>query len=131
MGRGALDLAMFGVRVESEHGSKSALLRTHPPKGFPGVQAMAYSGAYPVSKLTVVDDSFYGISFDLYAFGTLHTRKTTASLVPAVTFTLNIQNPTDTTVDISFLFNLPLGLQPGNLFFPIINNNNKWNIYPG
>ena len=110
-----MDLAVFGVRIKSTQGSKAALLRTHPPKGFPGVEALAYSGAYPVSKLSVVDEDFYGISIDLYAFGTLHTRDTAASFVPAVTFTLNIQNPTDTNVDISFLFNLPLGMQPGKL----------------
>ena len=107
------------MRVRSPQGSKSALLRTHPPSGFPGVEALAYSGVYPVSKLSVIDEGFYGITMDLYAFGTLHARKTAASFVPAVTFTLNIKNPTKTAVDISFLLNLPLCMQPGKTPHPL------------
>ena len=32
----ALDLAVFGVRVQTETSSIAKLLRTHPPKGYPG-----------------------------------------------------------------------------------------------
>ena len=32
----ALDLAIFGVRVQSEITTSAKLLRTHPPTGYPG-----------------------------------------------------------------------------------------------
>lgn len=32
----ALDLAVFGVRVQSGTSSMAKLLRTHPPRGYPG-----------------------------------------------------------------------------------------------
>lgn len=52
LNKGALDLAVFGVRVSRKSSQEAALLRTYPPAGFPGVETLSYSGAYPVSKLT-------------------------------------------------------------------------------
>lgn len=52
LNKGALDMAVLGVRVSSRSSSEAALLRTYPPQGFPGVETLSYSGAYPVSKLT-------------------------------------------------------------------------------
>ena len=50
---------------------------------------------------------------DLFAYGTLRARKAELSFVPGVVLTLNVKNPTDKEVDVSFLFNIPLGEQPG------------------
>lgn len=106
---------MLGVRVSSPLGNKAALLRTHPPHGYPGVEALSYSGSFPVSKLSVRDENFFGVEMDLFAYGTLHPRKTDFSFVPAVVFTLSVKNPTQKAVNVSFLLNMPLGEQPGTL----------------
>ena len=52
LNKGALNLAVFGVRVAEGLKSNSALLRIHAPHGYPGVQSLSYSGVYPVSKLS-------------------------------------------------------------------------------
>lgn len=52
LNKGALNMAVLGVRVAHGNKSEAALLRIHPPNGYPGVESLSYSGAYPVSKLT-------------------------------------------------------------------------------
>ena len=54
LNKGALNLAVFGVRVAEPDKDKSeaALLRIHAPHGYPGVESLSYSGSFPVSKLT-------------------------------------------------------------------------------
>ena len=52
LNKGALDMALLGVRVAHDKKSEAALLRIHPPEGYPGVDSLSYSGAYPVTKLT-------------------------------------------------------------------------------
>ena len=115
LGPGALDKAVLGVRVSSSLGTKAALLRTHPPPGYPGVKGLSYSGSFPVSRLSVRDERFFGVEMDLFAYGTLRPRKTDLSFVPGVTFTLSVKNPTEKEVNLSFLLNIPLGEQPGNV----------------
>ena len=115
LGPGALDKAVLGVRVSSSLGTKAALLRTHPPHGYPGVKGLSYSGSFPVSRLSVRDERFFGVEMDLFAYGTLRARKTDLSFVPGVTFTLSVKNPTEKEVTLSFLLNIPLGEQPGKV----------------
>ena len=43
--------ALFALRL----GGKAAALQTSPPAGIPGVAALRYSGAYPVTRLAVED----------------------------------------------------------------------------
>lgn len=107
----AVDLAVFGVRVQTGTSSKAALLRTHPPKGYPGVASMGYSGSFPVSKLTVRDEQFGDVGLDLFAYSALKPRDSKTSATPAVAFTFRINNPTEKTVNVSLMFNLPLGIQ--------------------
>lgn len=52
LNKGALNLAVFGVRVADGDKSEASLLRIHAPHGYPGVESLSYSGSYPVSKLT-------------------------------------------------------------------------------
>lgn len=113
LGPGALDKAVLGVRVSSPMGSKAALLRTHPPPGYPGVEALSYSGSFPVTKLSMKNDSFFGLEIDLFAYGTLRPRQTDLSFVPGVAFTLSVANPTKKDMKLSFLLNMPLGVQSG------------------
>lgn len=61
LNKGALNLAVFGVRVAEPDKNKSdaALLRIHAPHGYPGVESLSYSGSFPVSKLTPGKQKFY------------------------------------------------------------------------
>lgn len=63
LNKGALNLAVFGVRVAEPDRNKSeaALLRIHAPHGYPGVESLSYSGSFPVSKLTPGKQIFYFI----------------------------------------------------------------------
>lgn len=51
------------------------------------------------------------IDMSLYAFPSFHVRDRFKSAVPAVAFTLGMRNKADKPLDISFMFNLPLGQQ--------------------
>jgi hypothetical protein len=104
---GALDEAVLGVKV----GSRAALLRTQPPAGLPGVDAMTYEGAVPLSKLTV-DDTSLGAGLSLYAHGEIVPWDHNGSMTPAVAFTLTVHNPAPTTVEASLLLSMPLASQP-------------------
>ncbi|KAK3739472.1 hypothetical protein QZH41_020504 [Actinostola sp. cb2023] len=113
LSRGALDLAFLAVRVQNHHGTKASLLRTHPPRGLPGVDGLSYSGGYPVSKLGIEDKGFFGVKMELFAYGTLKARSATDSALPTVVFSLRVRNPTPYQTNVSLLLNLPLGEQPG------------------
>ena len=73
---------------------------------------MEYSGSYPVSKLTINDRRFRGVKLALFAFSALKPRDSKTSATPAIAFTLRIENPTKHSAQVSFMFNLPLGIQP-------------------
>ena len=47
----------------------------------------------------------------LYAFSSFHVRHRYKSAVPAVAFTLGMRNKADRPLNVSFMFNLPLGQQ--------------------
>lgn len=51
------------------------------------------------------------IDMNLYAFSSFHVRDRLKSAVPAVAFTLGMRNKADKPLDVSFMFNLPLGQQ--------------------
>ena len=104
---GALDEAVLGVKI----GSKAALLRTRPPAGLPGVAAMTYEGAVPLSKLSVNDASL-GADVQLYAHGEIIPWDHNGSMTPAVAFTLTVHNPAATALNTSLLLSMPLASQP-------------------
>ena len=49
---------------------------------------------------------------DLFAFSALKPLDSKTSATPAIAFTLRINNPTRKSVQVSFMLNLPLGIQP-------------------
>ena len=73
---------------------------------------MGYSGSYPVSKLEIRDKKFHDVRLELYAYSTLKPRDSAASATPAIAFSLQVRNPSKQTAHVSFMFNLPLGMQP-------------------
>lgn len=104
---GALDEAVLGVRV----GNTAALLRTRPPAGLPGVKALEYEGAVPVSKLSIRDQRF-PVEMSLYAHGKILPWQPNVSMTPAVAFTLTVANPTAEPLKVSLLLSMPLAAQP-------------------
>ena len=76
-----------------------------------GVDSIGYSGSYPVSKHTIRDQRFGDVQLDLFAFSALKPRDSKSSATPAIAFTLLIKNPTKKTAQVSFMLNLPLGIQ--------------------
>lgn len=56
---GALDEAVLAVRTQvAGSQAAAATLRVNPPSNLPGVAAIQYHGAVPISKLTVLDSKF-------------------------------------------------------------------------
>ena len=50
------------------------------------------------------------VNLNLYAFSPFHPRDVTESATPAVSFTLEVTNPSEEeSVDVSFMLNLPFG----------------------
>lgn len=109
---GALDDAILAVRLDRGGGATPtvAALRTTPPDGIDGVEAMRYEGAVPLSKLTPLDPGLAGIA--LYAHGEMAPWDTNGSMTPAVAFTLTVSNPDATPLTASLLLSLPLATQP-------------------
>jgi non-lysosomal glucosylceramidase len=103
---GILADAWLGVRA----GGVARLLRTSPPGWAPagdGVSSLAYSGAYPVTRLTPAAGDF-PIPVALYAFSKLVPGDPVASAAPAIVFSIAASNPTASPVNLSLIFATPL-----------------------
>jgi hypothetical protein len=76
------------------------------------VQAITYTGSYPVSKLAVADAALAGAGLaavELFAYHHLVPGDSPASAAPAVTFTLVATNGGATPLPVSLFFTLPMG----------------------
>ena len=71
-------------------------------------------GAHPISRLDVID-SRIPIDISVYAYPRYRFNDMNTSATPAVAFTAVIRNSLSESVDASFLFNLPLGMEPHTL----------------
>ena len=60
--------------------------------------------------LELSDDEKQMVDLNLYAFSPFHPRDATESATPAVSFTLEVRNPSEEeAIDVSFMLNLPFG----------------------
>jgi non-lysosomal glucosylceramidase len=87
-------------------------VRTHAPGGLPGVDAITYSGAYPVSRLQPEAAAALppAANATVYAYSHVKPGDRAASGKPAVAFTLTLTNPSATdALPVSFGLLLPLG----------------------
>ena len=51
---------LLGVRVKKgKSKARAAVLRTHAPHGFEGVESMQYFGSHPVSKYKIGEEFYY------------------------------------------------------------------------
>jgi len=117
----------FAVRTKelTTGATVTKAIRTQPPSGVSGVPIIEYSGAYPVSRLHLVDNSF-PMDLSLYAYSEYNLGDMKSSARPAIAFTLVGSNPTNQTIRTSFMFNLPWGIEqdydrPSSAVFKRIN----------
>ena len=116
------DEALLAIRVEetpignSENANArrepfAAPFRTDPPPGVtPSASSLEYTGAYPFSRLVMVDPEL-PVTAAVYAFSAFKLWDENASAAPAVAFTLVVTNPRpkgSPAQDVSFMLSLPL-----------------------
>ena len=110
---GVVDESVMAIRSEPVDGSAVAttlLLRTHPPAGLPGVSAMRYQGAYPASRIDILEPSL-AVNATVYAYFTLKPTDLNRSATPSFTLSANVHNPTDTAQQVSFMWTLPFAVE--------------------
>lgn len=90
-------------------GNLTASVRTHPPRGIPGVESLAYSGSFPVSRLSVKDARLEGGDATIYSYSPMKIYDEDASGIPCIVFSLVISNPsTGQPLDAKLSLILPL-----------------------
>ena len=107
---GVVDQSLMAIRSEPVDGSAdatTATLRTHPPAGLPGVSAMRYQGAYPASRLDVIEPSL-AVDATVYAYFALKPTDLNRSATPSFTLSANVHNPSDKDQKVSFMWTLPI-----------------------
>jgi len=102
--------AFFAVRTLSPTKIVAKAIRTHPPNGIPGVDALVYHGSPPTSKLDI-EDSSLPVEVTLYGYSTLKVNDLNTSHRPAIAFSLNLHNPQAVPITTSFMFNLPISIE--------------------
>lgn len=109
---GRVDNALLAFRLKNLENSQvdTRLIRTHSNHELKGVSSIKYQGAYPVSKLQIIDDTVMG-KVDLYAYSVFKPANLNRSITPAIMFSLNVENTNDFPVSVDFMFNAPLSAQ--------------------
>jgi hypothetical protein len=110
-----LDGALLGLRLGD---SFVTTLQTHPvaatgEPALPAAEALSYSGSYPFSRHTLNDSRMpRGVSAQLYSFSAVKLHDENASALPAVAFTVVLENAGSEPLNASFLLTLPLAATP-------------------
>ena len=93
------------------NGGQARSVRTAPPAySVPGLAQIAYSGTYPVSRLSLYDPSSLGaagLTATIYAYHHFRPNDAPTSAAPAVTFTLSVTNGGAGVANVSLMFQLP------------------------
>jgi hypothetical protein len=101
----------MGLRVSRGHEEVAAVtMRTSPPPGFPGVDELVYSGAFPVSQLSAVDRRLnaLGVIATLRAYAPFEMHNASGSNVPAVVLEIEVANVGSAALDgVGFFVALP------------------------
>eukprot|EP00038_Savillea_parva_P009621 m.184763 g.184763 ORF g.184763 m.184763 type:complete len:1027 (+) comp16225_c0_seq1:84-3164(+) len=106
---GLVDDVYMGVKV----GNTARMVRTQPPAFLSDPQAAApealtFSGTYPLTRLAIHDTDLVAPT-EVYGYSTLKPGSLAASAYPAFVLSLNVHNPTDSALNVSFMFALPFG----------------------
>lgn len=99
------DEMLLAIKV----GNLTASVRTHPPAGLPGVESLVYSGAFPVSRLSVSDAKLKGADATIYGYSPMKVYDEEASGVPCIVFSMAVSNASpEQPLDTKFGLILPL-----------------------
>ena len=109
---GVLADALLGMRIDSPTASLARAIRTQAPAYAPaGVDSLEYSGAYPASRLTVVDAGVGGFlsASQVFAYPVFAPASEAAMAHPAIAFSLVATNALTTAVNVTLYMALPWG----------------------
>ena len=109
---GVVDDALLAFRFKNiqTNETHARLIRTQPNHNFKGVDAIKYQGAYPVSKLELIDSSLTA-NVQLYAYSVFKAGDLNRSMTPAIIYSLNVENSNSYPLEVNFMFNAPLSAQ--------------------
>ena len=109
---GVFDQAIMGLRTRllTSNTTHACTVRTSPPAGLPGVAAIRYRGSYPTARLDLLDPTL-PITSSVFGYSALRVGDLNRSATPALVLSVNLLNPTSEPVEVSFLFNLPFGIE--------------------
>ena len=103
--------AFWGLKVQSaSRPTHTCILQTHPPEGYPGVESIAYSGTFPISRLQYFDDRI-PLEVSLFAYSPFHFRDATKAHTPAALFTFVLSNPLEEAISVSLMYNQPNAIE--------------------
>ena len=77
----------------------------------PTSSSIIFAGTHPISRLDI-EDSRLPLDISIHAYSRYRFNDMNVSAIPAIAFTAVIHNPLSTSVNASFLFSLPLGIEP-------------------
>ena len=101
--------ASFALRLSETTSNHTALLRTHSPESdLPTVESMEYAGAFPASRITIVDSNFTRFTTDhvhLYGISGFKMQDPNASSIPAVSFVVVV--PPSSATHVALMLSLP------------------------
>lgn len=106
--------ASFALQLTDANGVRhTTLLRTHSPEpNLPTVESMQYSGAFPVSRIEIVDNNLsYFVQHNpvrLYGVSAFKMHDPKASSVPAVSFVIDV--PQSNATEVAVMLSLPAAL---------------------
>eukprot|EP00927_Polykrikos_kofoidii_P071217 TRINITY_DN67517_c0_g1_i1.p1 TRINITY_DN67517_c0_g1~~TRINITY_DN67517_c0_g1_i1.p1 ORF type:complete len:1064 (+),score=165.60 TRINITY_DN67517_c0_g1_i1:141-3332(+) len=109
---GMMDGLLFAVREGSSGVAK--LLRTQPPSEFPATAAAAalrYQGAYPVSRLELLDPTIKQLNATMFALSRYKVDDLARSTTPAVALSLEAKNTGTVSETASFFVTFPLSVE--------------------
>lgn len=99
--------AFFAIRTSRPDAAAEAFtLRTRPPDPLPAIEGMRYAGAFPVSRLQLVDERL-PLQAALYAYSAIDLHETGLQRTPAIIFSFLLSNPTDVPIETSVMYNQP------------------------
>ena len=110
--------ALLALRLCGQRKCAARLLQTHP-KGaaaglpaLPAIDALAYSGTFPVSRLQPIDSELDnaapGLNATLFAFSSMVAGDVSASARPSIAFVATLRNTGHDHANASLMINMPL-----------------------
>ena len=111
-GKVSAEAAAFALHLSETDGNRhTALLRTHAPEAslqLPTVDSMEYAGAFPASRIKIVDSNFTRFVKDpvqLYGVSGFKMQDVNASSIPSISFVVAV--PPSSATSVALMLSLP------------------------